>query len=141
MSQRKRFFIFFASAVLMFLFLYFSLSVREDQPLKKWGQWLPGNKVKSLILDRYTATGQVIAKNILFSDAAKLNVKKAALTELEVKHALRDADVEFSHPKTQARKKPKTYYLEVEILEKMYGTVIEVDDLQSYVLEFAPIQP
>ena len=123
----------------MFFFLFFTLSVREDQPLKKWSQWLPGNKVKSMILDRYTADGKTVNKNILFSDSTKIALKKLGLTELEVKFNLRDADVKFFHDKTQARKNPKTYYLTEEINQLNYYTVIEVEQSHSYVIEFGKL--
>ncbi len=140
MNKRKRFFIFFTAAGIMFFFLYFTLSVREDQPLKKWGMWLPENKVISMIMDRYTADGNIVNKNILFSDPAKIAVKNAGLTELEVKHNLRDADVHFFHDKTQARKKPKTYYLTEEINQQEYSVLIEVTETHSYVTEFGKLE-
>ena len=119
----------------MFLFLLFSLSVRQDNPIKKWTQWLPGNKVKAMILDRYEATGGTLPKNIIYSEEAKLSLTELQLTELEVRHALNDADVNFSHEWTKAREKPKQYYLSFEYLKKEYFAVIAVNEKYSNVLK------
>lgn len=139
MTRKRRFFIFFASAGAMLLFLLFSLSVRQDDPLKKWSQWLPGNKVKAMILDRENATGDVLAKNIIYSDSAKLSLEKFNISELEVRHGLREAEVVFSHELTAARENPKKYYLEFELLKTAYFAQIAVQQQYSEVLLFGKI--
>ena len=96
MDRKRRFFIFFASAGLMCIFIYFTLAVRPDDPLGKWGQWLPSNKVKAMILDRETATGKV-PKKINYSEQAKKVMNELHVSELEVSHNLRAASVKFSH--------------------------------------------
>lgn len=135
MTRRRRFFIFFASAGIMSLFLFFSLSVRQDDPIKKWTQWLPANKVKSMILDRHTATGEMLAKNIIYTDVAKNSLKELNITELEVRHGLNEADVIFSHDLTKSRAKPKQYYLSFEYLNKQYFAVIAVTEKYSNILQ------
>lgn len=140
MSKRRRFFIFFASAGLMCFFIYFSLSVRPDDPLKKWGQWLPSNKVKAMILDRETATG-IVPRQVLYNDQAKKTMECLNVSELEVYHHLRDASVKFSHEKTKVRQKPKTYYLTEEINKKEYFVVVAVTQKYSTVTEFGMLTP
>lgn len=119
----------------MSLFLVFSLSVRQDDPIKKWTQWLPSNKVKSMILDRYDATGGTLAKNIIYTEKAKNSLIELNISELEVRHALQDADVEFSNDLTKARENPKQYYLSFEYLKENYFAVIAVNETYSEVIQ------
>ena len=93
-----------------------------------------------MILDRYTATGEIVNKNILFENVALQKVQEYGLSELEVKHNLRKAEVKFFHDKTQARKKPKTYYLEEEINLENYFIVVEVTETHSNVIEFGKLE-
>jgi hypothetical protein len=135
MNRKRRFFIFFASAGLMCIFIYFTLAVRPDDPLGKWGEWFPSNKVKAMILDRETATG-VVPRRIYYSEEAKEIMSELNISELEVNHNLRDADVKFSHKKTLPRANPKVYYL-VETINKVpYYVVVEVSKQYSTVAEF-----
>ena len=119
----------------MCFFIYFTLSMRPDNPLKKWGQWFPSNKVKAMILDRETATG-VVPRKIYYSDSAKANMIALNISELEVRHNLRDAEVVFSHDKTKPREKPKKYYLIETINKKPFFVVVEVSRQYSTVAEF-----
>jgi hypothetical protein len=139
MNRKRRFFIFFASATLMSFFIYFSLAVRQDDPLKKWGQWMPSNKVKAMILDRETASGTV-PRVIDFTEGAKTKMNSLNISELEVQHGLRDADVKFSHEKTKPRENPKKYYLTEEINKTPYFVVVEVSRQYSTVIEFGALK-
>jgi len=139
MNRKRRFFIFFASATLMSFFIYFSLAVRQDDPLKKWGQWMPSNKVKAMILDRETASGTV-PRIIDFSEEAKYKMNVLNISELEVQHGLRDADVKFSHEKTKPRENPKKYYLTEKINKNSYFVVVEVSRQYSTVIEFGALE-
>ena len=139
MTKRRRFFTFFASAGLMSLFLLFSLSVRPDDPLKKWAQWLPSNKVKAMIMDRQLATGTIVAKEMRYSEEALAIIECSNLSKLEVRHNLRDADIFFTHEKTNAQATPKLYYLEETIHGKNYFAVIAATQNYSKVVEFGSL--
>lgn len=119
----------------MFLFLLFTLSVREDKPLKKWLEWLPENKVKSMILDRQTFAGQVLPKAIIYSNSALIQLNNLGLSEMEVRYSLSDAEVCFSHVKTKARSTPKEYYLISSINRKEYYFLIAVHSQYSMIIE------
>lgn len=123
----------------MSLFIFFSLSVRPDDPLKKWSQWFPSNKVKAMVLDREVATGETVPKNIIYSDAASESLKCLSISELEVRHHLRDGDVQFSHEKTKTREKPKKYYIEETINKKQYFVVVEINQTHSFITEFGGV--
>ncbi len=138
MDRKRRFFIFFASAGLMCIFIYFTLAVRPDDPLGKWGQWLPSNKVKAMILDRETATGKV-PKKINYSEQAKKVMNELHVSELEVSHNLRAASVKFSHEKTKPRETPKVYYLVEKINKISYFVVVQVYRQYSTISEFGKI--
>ncbi len=140
MTKRRRFFIFFASAGLMSLFLLFSLSVRPDDPLKKWSQWLPSNKVKTMIMDRELATGTVVAKEMRYTEEALAVMECEQLSKLEVRHNLRDAEIFFSHEKTNAQATPKLYYLEETIHDKAYFAVVAATQNYSKVVEFGSLE-
>jgi len=139
MNKKRRFFIFFSSAGLMSLLIYFTLAVRTDDPLKKWGQWFPGNKVKAMILDRETASGTVPRK-IYYSKIAERKMECLNISALEVLHNLRDADVEFSHKKTKPREKPKKYYLTESINKQKYYVLVEVSRQYSTVADFGKVE-
>ena len=64
-----------------------------------------------------------IQKKIQFVDSASTALKNLDITELEVKHALRDGDVEFMHDLTKARATPKQYYVLIEINDFEYYIV------------------
>jgi hypothetical protein len=138
MNKKRRFFIFFASAGIMCFFIYFTLAVRPDNPLKKWGQWLPNNKVITMILDRETAAGSV-PRRIYYSDAAKVKMDCHNISELELLHNLRNGDVEFSHEKTKPRENPKKYYVIETINKADYYVVVGVSKQYSTVLEFGKL--
>lgn len=121
------------------MFIYFTLAVRPDNPLKKWGQWFPGNKVKAMILDRETAAGSV-PRRIYYSDQAKAKMDCLNISELEVQHNLRDAAVKFSHEKTKPREDPKKYYLTETINKVSYFVVVEVSKQYSTVAEFGILE-
>ncbi|MFT6715480.1 MAG: hypothetical protein ACJA0Q_000107 [Saprospiraceae bacterium] len=139
MNRKRRFFIFFASAGLMCFFIYFTLAVRQDDPLKKWGQWMPGNKVKAMILDRETASG-TLPKRIYYNDQVKEKMERLNISALEIQHNLRDANVEFSHEKTKPRETPKRYYLIETINKTPYFVVVEVSKQHSTVIEFGKLE-
>ena len=123
MTRGRRFFIFFSSAGIMSAFLLFTLSVRQDKPLKKYLSWLPNPKVISMLTEIRNAQNKTYPKKIQFVDSASTALKNLDVTELEVKHALRDGDVEFNHDLTKARGTPKQYYVLIEINDFEYYIV------------------
>jgi hypothetical protein len=123
----------------MSFFIYFTLAVRTDDPLKKWGQWFPGNKVKAMILDRETASGTVPRK-IYYSEVAEKKMKCLNISTLEVQYNLRSADVEFSHDKTKPREKPKKYYLTESINKEKYYILVEVSRQYSTIADFGKVE-
>lgn len=133
MDRKRRFFIFLSSAGLMSIFLLFTLSFRQDNPLKAWFAWLPEPRVISMITEHVSADGERRPKVISFSDDAKKALDEYSLTELEVIHSIRDADVLFSHDSTLVNENPKKYVVQIEVdltpyylqvqLEKRYTLV------------------
>jgi hypothetical protein len=123
MTKGRRFFVFFSSAGIMSAFLLFTLSVRSDKPLEKYLSWLPNSKVISMLTEIRNAQNKTYPKRIEFVDSASLALDLLQLTELEVKHALRDGDVEFMHDLTKARNKPKQYFVLLEINDFEYYIV------------------
>jgi hypothetical protein len=107
----------------MSAFLLFTLSVRSDKPLEKYLSWLPNSKVISMLTEIRNAQNKTYPKRIEFVDSASLALDLLQLTELEVKHALRDGDVEFMHDLTKARNKPKQYFVLLEINDFEYYIV------------------
>ena len=126
MTRGKRFFIFFSSAGIMTAFLLFTLSVREDKPLETYMAWTPNNKVISMITERITAQNKVYPKRIDFVDSAVTALDELELTKLEVLHALKDGNVEFSHDLSEPRSNPKKYYILLEINDQDYYVVVRV---------------
>ena len=120
MTRGRRFFVFFTSAGIMSAFLLFTLSVRKDKPLEKYLSWLPNSKVISMLTEIRNAQNKTYPKRIEFVDSASLALDLLQLTELEVKHALRDGDVAFMNDLTKARAKPKQYYVYIEINDFEY---------------------
>jgi hypothetical protein len=120
MTTGRRFFIFLSSAGIMTAFLLFTLSVRKDKPLEKYLNWLPNPKVISMLTEIKNAQNKVYPKRIEFIDSAINALSTLQLTELEVKHALRDGNVEFSHELSKPRAKPKQYYVLIEINDLEY---------------------
>lgn len=123
----------------MTAFLIFTLSVREDRPLDKYMEWLPNNKVLSMILEVRDAQGNVYSKKINYSDTASQQMVDLNITPLELQHALKDGDVEFSHEKSKPRSKPKQYYILVEINNLEYFTVVTLKNNQTLITEFGKI--
>ena len=95
----------------------------KDKPLEKYLSWLPNSKVISMLTEIRNAQNKTYPKRIEFIDSASLAINSLQLTELEVKHALREGDVEFMHDLTKARNKPKQYYVLVEINDHEYFIV------------------
>lgn len=110
----------------MTIFLFFTLSVRKDKPLEKYMEWTPNNKVISMVLERKDAQNKFHPKKIDFVGDTKLTLDDLNLTELEVKHAMREGDVEFSNDSTMPRANPKQYFIEVEINDSAYFVVAKV---------------
>lgn len=107
----------------MTAFLLFTLSVRKDKPLEKYMNWLPNPKVISMLTEIRNAQNKVYPKKIEFIDSVLTKLNKLQITELEVKHALRDGDVEFSHDLSKPRASPKQYYVLIEINNLEYFLV------------------
>lgn len=140
MTRKRRFFIYFASFGMMSAFLLFTLSVRPDQPLKRWASWLPENKVIAMILELPSVTEKPLPKEVRFSDDALTSMKTEGITELEVYHNIREADVDFSHEKTKARATPKEYYLTEEINRSSYYIVVKLFPKYSEIIEFGSVK-
>lgn len=136
MTKGRRFFIFFSSAGIMTFFLLFTLTVREDRPLKKYMSWLPNNKVLSMVLEWKNAVNEFFPKRIEFLEKAKSGLKKNKLTELEVTHALKDGDVEFMNDLTIPRQKPRQYYILIEINDIEYFTLVHVFKSRTEIIDF-----
>ena len=64
MTRGRRFFIFFSSAGIMSAFLLFTLSVRQDKPLKKYLSWLPNPKVISMLTEIRNAQNKTYPKKL-----------------------------------------------------------------------------
>ncbi len=135
MTKGRRFFIFFSSAGIMTLFLIFTLSVREDKPLDKYMEWLPNNRVLSMILERTDAQNKVYPKHVEFLDSTVNAIDEFGITQLEVLHALKDGNVEFSHDRTKPRQSPKEYYVLVEINDIEYFVMARVFVGRSEIFE------
>lgn len=102
-------------------------------------EWTPNNKVISMILERRTADNKTYPKRIDLLENVKVKLKENNLTELDLKHALKDGDVEFSHDSTFARKKPKQYYILIDINEQPYFTIVQVKNQYSEIVNFGKI--
>lgn len=139
MTKGRRFFIFFSSAGIMTLFLIFTLSVREDKPLEKYSEWLPNNRVISMILERKGAQNKVYPKQIEFLDSAIQAADKYGITQLEITHALKEGDVEFSHARSKPRQNPKEYYVLLEINGEEYFTLARIFTGRSELFQFGKV--
>ncbi len=135
MTKGRRFFIFLSSAGIMTFFLLFTLSVREDKPLEKYMEWLPNNRVISMILERKDAQNKSFPKRVDFLEKAQIGMTDNNLTQLEVLHALKSGDVEFSHDSTKAQAKPKQYYVLIEVNEVEYYVLAQVHPNYSDIIE------
>ena len=138
MKKSKRFFIFFSSAGIMSFFLFFTLSVREDKPLDKYTDWMPGNRVLSMILERKNPEGKSIAKKIDLLLPVIDSLKSNGITRLELLHALKKGDVQLFHQLTHPRAKPKSYYLDIEINDKSFGIVALISAGYTEIASFGP---
>jgi len=136
MKKSKRFFIFFSSAGIMSFFLFFTLSVREDKPLDKYTDWMPGNRVLSLMLERKNPDGKSMAKKIDLLEPVPDSLKSNGITRLELLHALKNGDVQLFHQLSQPRAKPKTYYLDIEINGKSFGIVALINTGYTEIVSF-----
>ena len=119
----------------MTLFLIFTLSVREDKPLDKYMEWLPNNRVLSMILERTDAQNKVYPKHVEFLDSTVNAIDEFGITQLEVLHALKEGNVEFSHDRTKPRQSPKEYYVLVEINDIEYFVMARVFVGRSEIFE------
>tara|TARA_Y100001934_G_scaffold281197_1_gene390133 strand:- start:5695 stop:6075 length:381 start_codon:yes stop_codon:yes gene_type:complete len=107
----------------MSAFLLFTLSVRKDKPLEKYLSWLPNAKVISMLTEMKNAQNKTYPKRIDFVESALSALDSLNITELMVKHALKDGDVEFSHDLSKPRANPKQYYVLIEINDIEYFIV------------------
>lgn len=123
----------------MTLFLIFTLSVREDKPLDKYMEWLPNNRVLSMILERTDAQNKVYPKHVEFLDSTVNAIDEFGITQLEILHALKDGNVEFSHDKTKPRQSPKEYYVLVEINDIEYFVMARVFVGRSEIFEIGKV--
>ncbi len=139
MTKGRRFFIFFSSAGIMTLFLIFTLSVREDKPLDKYMEWLPNNRVLSMILERTDAQNKVYPKHVEFLDSTVNAIDEFGITQLEILHALKDGNVEFSHDRTKPRQSPKEYYVLLEINDIEYFVMARVFVGRSEIFEIGKV--
>jgi len=141
MTKSKRFFIFFASAGVMSFFLFFTLSVREDKPLEKYTDWMPGNRVVSMMLSRKGVDGERLAKKIDLLKSVPDSLEANGITRLELLHALKSGDVNLFHHLTFPKSQPKTYYVDIEIDDKKYGIVALISTGYTEIVSFgAPVK-
>lgn len=103
-------------------------------------EWLPNNRALSMITEWKNATNEVFPKRIEFIDSAVTALNKLELTELEVIHALKEGDVEFSHDRTKAREKPKQYYVLIEINDIEYYLIAKVLKGYSEITQLAIVE-
>jgi hypothetical protein len=136
MKKSKRFFIFFSSAGIMSFFLFFTLSVREDKPLDKYTDWMPGNRVLSTMLERKNPNGKSQSKKIDLVEAVPDSLKASGITRLELLHALKKGDVQLFHQLTHPRAKPKTYYVDIEINDRSFGIVALITTGYTEIISF-----
>lgn len=126
MNKRRRFVVFFASAGLMSVFIFFTLSYRQDKPLNKWIEWLPGNRVESMITEIDLADGKKLNKRITIEDNLQCDLDCYSITLLEISQSFKDLDVYFSHDLTLPREKIKQYVVSSEVNLQEYFFVVEV---------------
>jgi hypothetical protein len=140
MKKSKRFFIFFSSAGIMTFFLLFTLSVREDKPLDKYTDWMPGNRVLSQMLERKNPDGKSMSKKIDLIEAVPDSLTSNGITRLELLHALKKGDVQLFHQLTHPRVKPKSYYIDIEINDRDFGIIAQINTGYTEIVSFgAPI--
>tara|TARA_B110000211_G_C14078295_1_gene553226 strand:- start:940 stop:1416 length:477 start_codon:yes stop_codon:yes gene_type:complete len=124
----------------MSFFLLFTLSVREDKPLDKYTDWMPGNRVLSLMLERKNPDGKSIPKKIDLLKAVPDSLESNGITRLELLHALKKGDVQLFHHLTHPRAKPKSYYIDIEINDKSFGIIAVISTGYTEIVSFgAPI--
>lgn len=140
MTKGRRFFIFFSSAGIMTAFLLFTLSVRQDKPLEKYMDWFPNDRVISMITERTNAQNKVFPKRVDFIGSAVTALETFELTKLEVLHALKDGDVEFSHDRTKPRETPRQYYVIIQINDVEYALIAKVQTGYSEISELMKIE-
>ena len=126
MTKRRRFAVFFASAGLMSVFIFFTLSYRQDKPLDKWIEWLPGNRVQSMITNIDLADGKKLSKKIIVSDSIQCQLKCFNITGLEIAQSFKDLEVYFSHDLTTPRENVKKYVISSEINLEEFFFVVEI---------------
>ena len=93
-----------------------------------------------MILDQPLADGKVIPRAFEFTAAADSSIQANGVTQMEVRHYLREGDVVLSHPKSFPRNTPKQYYITQEINRGNYFVVVEVHKNYSLVTEFGPLK-
>lgn len=139
MTKKRRFFIFFSSFGIMTLFLIFTLAQRSDNPFQKYMEWTPNNKVISMILERKGVNNESYPKKIYINNNVLSSLKGLNLTELDLKHAIKNGDVEFSHDSTFAQAKPKQYYILLDINEETYFTIVKIKSQYSTITNFGKV--
>jgi|TARA_B110000261_G_C13054427_1_gene345582 hypothetical protein len=136
MTKSKRFFIFFSSAGVMSFFLFFTLSVREDKPLDKYTDWMPGNRVISMMLSRKGVDGERLAKQIDLLKAVPDSLEANGITRLELLHALKSGDVNLFHQLTSPKSTPKSYYIDIVVDIGKYGVVALISSGYTEIVYF-----
>lgn len=127
MERKKRFFLFFSSAGLMTVFIIFTLSFRDDNPLEAWLGWLPERRVLTMVNEHVLADGKRKPKAIEYSPIAECALKAYNLSPLEISHALKKGDVFFRHDSTFVQEKPKKYVLEIEVDFQPYFVQVHIE--------------
>lgn len=115
MTKGRRFFIFLSSAGIMTFFLFFTLATRSDKPFEKYSEWLPGNRVISMLLEMKNFDGDNSPKQIYWLEGVEEQMDDFKISKLEVVHGLKNGDVEFFHHLTDPRSNPKEYYVLIDI--------------------------
>lgn len=88
-----------------------------------------------MILERTDAQNKVYPKHVEFLDSTVNAIDEFGITQLEVLHALKDGNVEFSHDRTKPRQSPKEYYVLVEINDIEYFVMARVFVGRSEIFE------
>jgi hypothetical protein len=127
MTRKRRFIIFFTSAGITSIFITFSLMQREDDPLNNNAvSWLPGNRVKSAIME----------SKISLSDSVQCIATCHNTSKIQITKGIHDGDVEFNHDRTNVHKAPKTYYIEIPLNNKEYFVLVDVRTATTVVTDF-----
>ncbi len=127
MTRKRRFIIFFTTAGITSIFIVFSLMVREDDPLNNNAvSWLPGNRVKSAIME----------SKLSLSDSVQCLAACHNTSKIQITKGIYDGDVEFNHERTNVHKAPKTYYIEIPLNNKNYFVTVDVRPSSTTVTDF-----